>query len=173
MGTEKRARQKANRAARKVEVQEEEAKEHREESTKKFGKWIVIAVAIIALIVIFQVVGGDDDDGQSTVSLAPETEQEEEQAVEVPEIVYSDTVPADFEPFAGEGALSLVEPALRNGVYSAEPPTMIEPNTTYAAVLSTSIGAVRLSLFADEAPVAVNNFISLASDGFYLSLIHI
>ena len=168
MGTDKRARQKANRAARKLEVEEEEAKEHREESTKKFGKWIVVAAILIALFVLFQVLGGDDDGDSSTVSVAPQTEEAAPAVQEVPsEIVFSDTVPADFVPFAGEGALATVTPAARNDVYSAAPPTTIDPARTYAAVLNTTIGPVRVALFVDEAPVAVNNFVTLARDGFY------
>ena len=164
MGTEKRERQKANRQARLAEVQAEEAKETREASTKKFGKIAAVVGALIAIIVLFSVLGGDDEPATATFTPTPVPEGE---PTPVPEVVLASSVPDDFEPFAGTGALALVEPDARNGAYEAAPPMLIDATKSYAAVLDTSVGPIRLTLFADEAPLAVNNFIALARDGFY------
>jgi cyclophilin family peptidyl-prolyl cis-trans isomerase len=43
----------------------------------------------------------------------------------------------------------------------------IDTSVRYEATMQTSAGAIRLELFADRAPVTVNNFVSLAKDGFY------
>jgi cyclophilin family peptidyl-prolyl cis-trans isomerase len=43
----------------------------------------------------------------------------------------------------------------------------IDPNTRYFATIDTTLGAMRAELFAAEAPVTVNNFVFLASQGFY------
>ena len=51
--------------------------------------------------------------------------------------------------------------------YSSPPPTTIDPSKTYTATFDTSAGAMTANLFADEAPLTVNNFVHLARDGFY------
>lgn len=43
----------------------------------------------------------------------------------------------------------------------------IDPKKTYVATFETSRGSVVVDLFADRAPITVNNFVSLARDGFY------
>jgi len=164
MGTEKRARQKANRQARLAEVEAEEIKETREASTKKFGKIAAVIGAIVAIIVLFSVLGGGDDEPTATFRPTPVPEGE---PTPTPEVVLAASVPDDFEPFSGTGALALVEPVARNGAYDEAPPMTIDPTKSYAAVLDTSVGPIRLTLFADEAPLAVNNFVNLARDGFY------
>jgi cyclophilin family peptidyl-prolyl cis-trans isomerase len=165
MGTNKRARQKANRQTRLAEVEAEEVKETREASTKKFGKIAAVVAALIAIVVLFNMIGGGGDEG-STATFRP-TPAPEGEPTPTPEIVFASLVPDDFEPFAGTGALSLVKPEARNGAYDQAPPMTIDPTKSYAAVLDTSIGPIRLTLFADEAPLAVNNFVALARDGFY------
>ena len=163
MGTEKRARQKANRAAKMAEVELEEANEKREVATKKWGKIAAVVGGVIALIVLINVLRSSDE------APVPEfaSSDAQDEPTPVPEIVLLDSVPDDFEPFAGEGALALVAPEARNGAYDSPPPMTIDPAATYAAVIDTTVGAIRFNLFADEAPETVNNFVSLARDGFY------
>ena len=43
----------------------------------------------------------------------------------------------------------------------------ISPDTRYAATINCNVGAMRIELFPNEAPMTVNNFIYLARDGFY------
>jgi cyclophilin family peptidyl-prolyl cis-trans isomerase len=48
------------------------------------------------------------------------------------------------------------------------PPAMsIDPKKTYTAVITTSEGTMKASLFAEEAPKTVNNFAFLAKECFY------
>ena len=50
----------------------------------------------------------------------------------------------------------------------SSPPTMeIDPSKSYEAVFVTEIGDIRVRLFADQAPVTVNNFVFLANQGYY------
>ncbi len=79
----------------------------------------------------------------------------------------ADALPDDFEPWAGEGALALVDPLVRNGIYDAPPPTVIEDGVDYGAVLTTTDGEIVIDLFEENAPVTVNNFVALARDGYY------
>src|SRR5690348_2422926 len=51
--------------------------------------------------------------------------------------------------------------------YSAPPSLTIDPAKKYSATLETSRGDFTVDLFAQQAPVTVNNFIFLARDGFY------
>ncbi|MFT7648551.1 MAG: peptidylprolyl isomerase [Candidatus Poriferisodalaceae bacterium] len=76
-------------------------------------------------------------------------------------------VPADFEPWAGRGALAAVAPPARAGAYSSRPPMTIDPSGVYEAVITTSDGEMVVELFAGSAPVTVNSFVNLARDGFY------
>lgn len=53
-----------------------------------------------------------------------------------------------------------------------EPPKMtIDPNKQYEAVISTNKGDITIELFADLAPMTVNNFIFLANEHFYDNVI--
>lgn len=76
-------------------------------------------------------------------------------------------IPADFEPWSGTGALADVVPAARNGAYDSPPPMTIDPAKSYEAVIATGGAEIRIRLFAQSAPVTVNNFVSLARDGYY------
>jgi cyclophilin family peptidyl-prolyl cis-trans isomerase len=58
-----------------------------------------------------------------------------------------------------------------NGVriaqYSIVPPVTIDPTARYVALIKTNQGNIEIELFPGQAPIAVNNFIFLANDGFY------
>jgi len=51
--------------------------------------------------------------------------------------------------------------------YDTPPPMSIDPSKRYTATIATSLGDIVIELFADKAPVTVNNFVSLARDGYY------
>jgi cyclophilin family peptidyl-prolyl cis-trans isomerase len=61
-------------------------------------------------------------------------------------------------------------PADRNQMFSALPPTVIDPDKSYAATIVTPKGAIVCKLFADKAPLTVNNFVYLSRAGFYSEL---
>lgn len=66
-----------------------------------------------------------------------------------------------------EGEASELAPAERNGMYSAPPEMSIDTEKFYYATLKTVRGDIKIQLFADRAPVTVNNFVFLARDGYY------
>ena len=66
---------------------------------------------------------------------------------------------------AGEVSPTAEPPQVKT--YSSPPEMTIETSKQYFAVIETEKGDIRLELFADEAPQAVNNFVFLADDGFY------
>jgi peptidyl-prolyl cis-trans isomerase B (cyclophilin B) len=51
--------------------------------------------------------------------------------------------------------------------YSTYPAVVIDRNKKYRAEIETSKGTININLFADKAPLTVNNFVFLAKDGFY------
>lgn len=51
--------------------------------------------------------------------------------------------------------------------YEECPPWVIEPEKSYSAMLDTSAGEIEVELYADAAPLAVNNFVFLAQEGWY------
>ena len=51
--------------------------------------------------------------------------------------------------------------------YSGPPQMVIDPSKRYIATLATDGGDIVIELFADKAPVTVNNFVFLARDGYY------
>lgn len=51
--------------------------------------------------------------------------------------------------------------------YPAPPDIKIDPAKNYVAEFQTSRGTFEVELFADRAPITVNNFVFLADDGFY------
>lgn len=51
--------------------------------------------------------------------------------------------------------------------YSSAPAMQIDPNKKYSATIETNRGTIELDLFAAQAPIAVNNFVFLAKEGFY------
>ncbi|WP_420642494.1 peptidylprolyl isomerase [Candidatus Leptofilum sp.] len=67
----------------------------------------------------------------------------------------------------GERPLANLTPAERNNYFNAPPEMIIDTSKTYEAIIVTEKGDMRLRLFDDEAPITVNNFVFLASQGFY------
>ena len=51
--------------------------------------------------------------------------------------------------------------------YSKPPEMQIETNRTYKVLIKTNKGDIKLELNPAEAPITVNNFVTLARDGFY------
>jgi cyclophilin family peptidyl-prolyl cis-trans isomerase len=66
-------------------------------------------------------------------------------------------------------------PTMDDGVPQwSEPPQMvIDPHGTYRATIATNRGTIVVALFAEQAPITVNNFVCLALAGYYdLTLFH-
>ncbi len=58
-------------------------------------------------------------------------------------------------------------PADETTMIDSPHPMVIDQEKTYTAVLETTEGQITIRLNADETPVTVNNFVTLARDGFY------
>ncbi|MGC9394980.1 MAG: peptidylprolyl isomerase [Anaerolineae bacterium] len=58
-------------------------------------------------------------------------------------------------------------PVSRNGMYAAAPAMTIDPTKQYIATIETEKGNIVAELYADKAPLTVNNFVFLAREGYY------
>ena len=76
-------------------------------------------------------------------------------------------IPDSFVPWSGQRTLAAVSPLLRNNLYLSPPPNALDDGTQYEATIVTSDGSMTFELYANEAPLAVNNFVRLSRDGFY------
>jgi peptidyl-prolyl cis-trans isomerase B (cyclophilin B) len=70
--------------------------------------------------------------------------------------------PVTIEP------LILINKELNMSKQYDKPPAMeIDPEKSYTATIETNKGDIVIALYPKYAPVTVNNFVSLANDGFY------
>ncbi len=51
--------------------------------------------------------------------------------------------------------------------YASPPAMTIDPDGEYTADIQTNLGTITVELFAEDAPVTVNNFVFLSQQGFY------
>jgi cyclophilin family peptidyl-prolyl cis-trans isomerase len=73
------------------------------------------------------------------------------------------TGPADHASLAATMKLMLLE----QNQFSDCPPMTIDTNRHYFVILHTEKGDIRLELYADKAPLAVNSFLFLADHGWF------
>jgi cyclophilin family peptidyl-prolyl cis-trans isomerase len=141
---DKRQRKKENarmaREAREAQVK----KRKRNRTIRNVGIAVVVFAVAIVLINVFT-----HKDNKSSVAVSPTT---------------STTVAA------GVGCGATKPPASAKNQSQTAPAMTIDPKKTYTAVISTSCGDMKVDLDAKNAPKGVNNFVSLARQGFYNGL---
>jgi peptidylprolyl isomerase len=83
-------------------------------------------------------------------------------------------VPTPFAPEQSESSdrpLAELAPAERDGMFNTAPAMQLEEGKDYTARISTDVGDIVVDLYEDQAPLTVNNFVTLANLGFYDSTI--
>lgn len=146
MGTDKRERQKANKAARLAAQQAAEAKKRR----IRFIRNVVILV--VAIIVVGLLLAGcADSDG--SVSTGPGGADQT-------------TGPADdgYGTTTCPPAKGVDEPKIDFDTGFAK---CIDPAKTYSAAVQTTEGTVTVKLDTERTPITTNNFVALARYGYY------
>ncbi len=177
MANAKRERQRANRAKKQEQqavVEEKQAKRG------QYTNWLLLGGLLVGLILVLTYCASRGDDDQEVETIPTSSESSESSADEgdgdtsdegadsdAAAAIPDGPVPADFTPWSESGELSDSTPALRNGIYDAAPPMTIDTAKDYEAIINTNRGSMRFTLFDDEAPITVNNFVMLARDGFY------
>ena len=121
-----------------------------------------LMVAAIAGAVALDHAGSNTPVGTATTTSSA-TPTPSASATPTPAIIaYADCSTATFG-----SALSSLNPPSNIHVYSAEPAMTIDQSKLYEATITTSKGDIVLCLQPDLAPHTVNNFVTLARNGFY------
>ncbi len=77
--------------------------------------------------------------------------------------IWPTNIPLDQATLEGLIHLNLLE----SRQFTTCPPVEIDPDKTYTAVIETEKGEIVIALLPEQAPVAVNNFVFLARQGWY------
>jgi cyclophilin family peptidyl-prolyl cis-trans isomerase len=155
VGTEKRERQKANRQARLAEL---ERQQKRSSARKKYVRiGIIVVVALAAAFGLSRLIGRDN-----SVSTTDTTAPTDSAATTVP----PSTVPGT--PITGQTPCPPAEGApTRASTFENPPPTCIDQNKTYTALVETTAGSFTITLDPKTAPHTVNNFVVLSRYHFF------
>lgn len=111
-----------------------------------------------------------DLDSQELVDLAKQS-WERGQAIGMPGtpflLINNQIWPNNLPMTAGNIAAVIELNLLERRQFSSCPPMTIDASKEYIATLKTEDGEIKIALFADKAPIAVNNFVFLARSGWY------
>ena len=80
---------------------------------------------------------------------------------------YPDRCPGEGQLLSGDRPLAGVAIKNRNNRFTQAPDSMIDVGKCYEAVMVTDKGEIRFRLLTEGAPLTVNNFVFLATQGFY------
>ncbi len=152
MGTEKRDRQKANKAARQAEEAAAEARQRR----IRFIRNAVI-LTIVIIVVGFALAGCGSSSGSEGASSDGETATSASDSGD-------DAAAVSYGTGACAPAAGTDQPVID---FDAAPKRCIDPAKTYTATVVTSEGTVVVELDTERTPVTTNNFVNLARSGYY------
>jgi len=170
VGTEKRARQKANRAKKIAEVQKIEKRDKRKQYV------IVVAllvVGVVAAALLLSLTGGDDDETATTSTSAADGGGTGDSVPATATSAAVDDTPAVSAPAPGATSTGAPECPAEDGSserttsFGEAPPICIDESKIYTATLETTLGTITAELDPSLAPVTVNNFVFLARYHYY------
>lgn len=154
MGTDKRSRQKANRA--KARQQQARAEKLRKARRRGLYIGIGVPVLVVALFGLAQLQSGGGDNG-STDTSAPSDSTAPGTLATLPGRTIEGETPCPKTDGTEERATR----------FSAAPPTCIDPGKSYTAVFDTTEGKIEVALDTEKTPGTVNNFVVLSRYGYY------
>jgi cyclophilin family peptidyl-prolyl cis-trans isomerase len=167
VGTEKRQRQKANRA---LKYQQQAKEVSRRKLTKRVligGGVAVLLLGFVLLLAFLAGRGGDDDDTTSstlgTVAASTLPGGSTPPAAAAPTTVAA--APAAFAYGTGPCPPDPVQAPVKT--FAAAPQLCIDPAKTYTATIVTDHGDIVVELDTTNTPGTANNFVTLAKYGFY------
>ncbi|MEY2973741.1 MAG: hypothetical protein RIR49_161 [Actinomycetota bacterium] len=161
MGTAKRERKKANRAAKiEREIRQERVATVKRRSLRWGG---VVAGGIAVVVVIAWIGGAFSGDGTASTTTVASAPADTGESTDAADGGASDADwpgdPADCPPVDGSGT------AQRS--FDAYPPKCITDGVTYTAEIVTNKGPLTVRLDAERAPRAVNSFVTLARHKYF------
>ncbi|MEY3744623.1 MAG: hypothetical protein RL430_539 [Actinomycetota bacterium] len=161
MGTDKRNRQKQNRAA----AREARARQQRRDAVKsRTVKWGgLIAVIVVALFAVSRLDSGDSTDSTDT-TVASSSSSSSSSSSEDPTTLT--TLPG--EAITGDTPCPKTDGSEKRVTSFEKAPTMcIDAAKSYTATFDTSEGAVEVALDTEKTPNTVNNFVVLSRYKYY------
>lgn len=170
MGTEKRERQKANRALGQQQAQQEQTKARFTRIGVIVGGAIVL---VVALALAATLLTGDDD--SDTADPTEEAITEETQPTEVPttveltepENVEIPVVEQNPDEVVPDGCPPIEGTEEQTQSFDEVPPFCLDPEIDYTAVITTNLGTIEADLDQDKAPNTVNSFVFLARNNYF------
>ena len=171
MSTDKRTRQKANRASRIAAAQAAEAK------ARSRRRMILWGSGVAAIVIVFVGINGllnrgDDDPSDGFDPVVTDTTQsptEPEPDPVEPEAVSSTspTQPVEVSEPSNPDCPAPDKSSPRTLDFGGPQPLCINPAHNYQAVFDTSEGEIVVDLDTENTPNTVNNFVTLARWGYY------
>jgi len=159
--TNKRERQKANRAAR---VAAEEAVARNQRTRSRIITYGSITAVVVVVIVGLNLLTGNDSNNSNTASVATTTTAPVASNGTTAAPTTTEAVSFVF----GTGECPAEDGSSTRTIDFSEPqPLCIDPTASYTAVFDTSEGEIRVALDASATPGTVNNFVTLARWGYY------
>ena len=165
MGTDKRERKKANRAAKIAELVAAEAKARRIKAIRNvvlFGVGIVIVAVLLSLTAC-----GADTDTDDAAGNRPDT-------TDTTATTTGASSPADpdgdetGDPAYGDGECPPVEGVDEPVIdFTIAPQLCIDPARSYTATFATTLGEFTVELDTERTPLTTNNFVVLARFGYF------
>jgi len=165
MGTDKRERKKANRAAKIAEQEAAEAKARRIKAIRNvvlFGVGIVIVAVLLSLTAC-----GADTDTDDAAGNRPTT-------TDTTATTTGGSSPAGpdgdetGDPAYGDGECPPVEGVDEPVIdFTIAPQLCIDPARSYMATFATTLGEFTVELDTERTPLTTNNFVVLARFGYF------
>lgn len=149
--SEKRARQRAGREARR---QAEAKSAHRRSLIRNSVIVVVLAAVVIGSILLItnRSSGSGSTTTSTTISLTAQQQQANQKA-------------------EAAGCPKSTKTRVNTLSWSSPPAMSIDTSKTYKATVKTTVGTFVITLMAKTAPMTVNNFVFLADQGFYKCVI--
>ncbi len=158
MPTNKRERQRENRAKKL----EEQKKQERMQKLRKRATQFAVIVAILAAALVLPTILSDGDD--STTTSTTTAEATSVSTTSVPQVR-----PVDYEGYRAQPTACGAEapPPVTEMTFAAPVDQEIAPDATVAATIATSCGEIFAELDPSIAPETVNSFVFLAREGYF------
>jgi cyclophilin family peptidyl-prolyl cis-trans isomerase len=167
VGTTKRQRQKQGRQARIAQAQAAAARRKRLRTGLLLGGLVVLLVGGT----LAYAAGQDDEDDVATdtsVTSSTVAGQTTSTTAEGSTPTIAVTIPPAGASIEGETPCPAEDGSSdRTTQFESAPPTCIDPEKTYTATVTTTMGEFTLELDDATAPTAVNNFVVLARYHYY------
>ncbi|MEO6987020.1 MAG: peptidylprolyl isomerase [Aquihabitans sp.] len=174
MGTNKRERKKANRAAK---LEAERAAEARQRRFKLIRNAIILTVVIVITLVLLTSCSSDDDtksvsagattvdqtDGSETPETTEAVDHTTAETAPVPAPEYGSSSCPKFDQVVDDR----IDPPAPTLAFDDAFQLCIEPDRAYQATIETTEGTVVVDLDTELTPLTTNNFVSLARYGYY------